>query len=262
MPRFERFVAIGDSTVEGLDDPRGDGRYRGWADRLAAHIASIEGSVAYANLGVRGRTTREILDEQLAPALAMRPQLAAVVCGTNDLLRGRFDAVALAADIEALQRPLIEQGATVVTFTLPDLSAIMPLARLLRSRLLVMNQVIRDVSARTGAIVCDLASYPVASDVRVWSGDRLHANSAGHARIAAALAWSLGLPGSDHSWSEPIPGDPPTGVGHFVMSELRWLNQHLLPWLWRHARGISSGDGITAKYPEFIQVTRDVSFGV
>ncbi len=255
MRRFERYVAIGDSTVEGLDDPRDDGRYRGWADRLAAHIATTQGSVSYANLGVRGRNTREIHDEQLGPALAMRPQLAAVVCGTNDLLRLRFDAVALANDIEAMQRALIASGATVITFTLPDLSAIMPLARLLRSRLLTMNQLIRDVSARTGAIVCDLAAYPVASDMRLWSGDRLHANSAGHARIAAALAWSLGLPGIDHSWSNPLPGNPPSGPAHFVASEFRWLRQYLLPWLWRHARGISSGDGITAKYPEFVEIT-------
>ena len=35
MRTFSRYVAIGDSTTEGLDDPDGAGGYRGWADRLA-----------------------------------------------------------------------------------------------------------------------------------------------------------------------------------------------------------------------------------
>jgi lysophospholipase L1-like esterase len=100
MRRFERYVAIGDSTVEGLDDPIGDGRYRGWADRLAERIAAAQGSVLYANLGIRGRTTRQVRDEQLAPALAMSPDLVVVVSGVNDLLRRRFDAAALRAVIE------------------------------------------------------------------------------------------------------------------------------------------------------------------
>ena len=32
---MRRYVAIGDSTVEGLEDPGPDGVYVGWADRLA-----------------------------------------------------------------------------------------------------------------------------------------------------------------------------------------------------------------------------------
>ena len=87
MARFDRYVAIGDSTAEGLDDPDGRGGYRGWADRLAERIARDQGGLLYANLALRGRRTREVLDEQLEKALAMRPDLALVVAGTNDLLR-------------------------------------------------------------------------------------------------------------------------------------------------------------------------------
>src|SRR6185436_10937152 len=35
LRRIERYVAIGDSSTEGLDDPRSAGGFRGWADRLA-----------------------------------------------------------------------------------------------------------------------------------------------------------------------------------------------------------------------------------
>jgi lysophospholipase L1-like esterase len=251
---FERYVAIGDSTVEGLDDPDGHGGYRGWANRLAERIAAAQGSLLYANLAIRGRTTRQIRAEQLAPALAMEPDLVTAVSGTNDLLRRHFDAAALRADIEALQTPFIQRGATVITFTLPDLSDIMPLARMLRGRLLQMNQAIRDACAASGAILCDFAAYSVASDSRLWSDDRLHANSAGHARIAEALAWHLGLPGADESWQEPLPSPPPSGVGRAVKAEAAWVRKHLLPWIWRHAHGRSSGDGIKPKHPRLVRI--------
>jgi len=254
MPRYERFVAIGDSTVEGLDDPDGHGGYHGWANRLAGRIANAQGSVLYANLGIRGRTTKQVRDEQLAPAVAMRPDLAAVVSGTNDLLRSSFDAEALRADVEAMQRALVDAGATVVTFTLPDLSPIMPIARMLRGRLLRMNDAIRAAAAETGAIVCDFANWPVASDARLWSPDRLHANSAGHARIAEALAEAVGVPGATRAWAEPLAPAPARGLAGFLADEGRWLRGYLLPWLWRHARGRSSGDGIRAKLPALTRI--------
>ena len=47
-------MAIGDSSTEGLEDPDGEGGYRGWADRLAEIIASAQAEpLYYANLGVR-----------------------------------------------------------------------------------------------------------------------------------------------------------------------------------------------------------------
>ena len=249
MPRFERYVAIGDSTVEGLDDPDGRGGYRGWADRLAERLAAEQGSVLYANLGIRGRTTRQIRGQQLDAALAMRPDLVAVVSGTNDLLKPRFDPEALRDDIEAMQRALVGAGATVITFTLPDLGDVMPLARTLRSRLVRMNDAIRDAGARSGTIVCDFAAHPVASDPRLWSDDRLHANAAGHARIADALADHLGLAGADGSWSNPLPAAPSPRWGDGLWAEAAWTRRYLLPWAWRHLRGRSSGDGIRPKLP-------------
>ena len=249
MPRFERFVAIGDSSVEGLDDPDGKGHYRGWADRLAAKLAAEQGSVRYANLAIRGRTTRQIRREQLDSAVAMLPDLVAVVSGTNDLLRPRFDHEALRDDVEGMLRTLTVSGATVITITLPNLGDVMPLARIFRGRLLQMNQIIRDAGLKTGAIVCDFAAYPVASDPRLWSDDRLHANTAGHARIADALADHLRLEGASNAWSLPLEDVPPQRWGESIRAEMAWTRRHLLPWLCRHAQGRSSGDGIKPKRP-------------
>lgn len=249
IQRFERYVAIGDSSTEGLDDPDGRGGFHGWANRLADRVAAIQGSLLYANLGVRGLKTRQILDRQLEPALALRPDLATLFSGTNDIVAREFDAGRVADDVETMQTALVGQGATVLTFTLPDLTPVMPLARRMVPRVLALNAALRQASARSGAVLVDVAAHPVASDPRLWSDDRLHANALGHARIAAALGHALGLPGSDESWAAPLPEiAPPTWLEH-AAAEVRWGRRHLIPWLWRHFRGRSSADGRSAKRP-------------
>ena len=256
MKRYERYVAIGDSTSEGLDDPDGRGGYRGWANRLAERLADQQGSVLYANLAIRGRTTRQIREQQLDRAVAMRPDLATVVAGTNDVLRRRFDPRTFGNDLEAMQSALTNVGATVLTFTLPDLTPVMPFARILGDRVMQLNDAIRNACARSDAILCDLAAHPVASDPRLWSADRLHANSIGHARIAEALAHHLGLPGATDAWAEPLPDRPQPTFADFVRAELAWTRGHLVPWMWRHLRGRSSGDGVREKLPALTPLHR------
>jgi lysophospholipase L1-like esterase len=248
-PRFERYVAIGDSSTEGLDDPDGNGGYRGWANRLAEKISAAQGSLRYANLGIRGRSTRRIRQEQLSPAAAMRPDLVTLFSGTNDVVKPRFDAGALARDVEHMQRTFIVRGAIVLTFTLPDLTPVLPLARPISGRIRLLNETLRSVSASTGALLVDLAAHPVASDPRLWSPDRLHANAVGHTRIAAALAHALGLPGTDETWAQPLPPAPLPTMLERLAAEVRWGRRFLLPWAWRHLRGSSLGDGLGPKRP-------------
>ena len=52
---YETYVAVGDSFTEGLDDRRPDGGYRGWADLVAAELATRTADFRYVNLAVRGR---------------------------------------------------------------------------------------------------------------------------------------------------------------------------------------------------------------
>ncbi len=263
---FARYVAIGDSSTEGLDDaiPGSDGLYRGWADRFAQHVAraradALPGSepLLYANLAIRGRKTRQVRDEQLAPALAMRPDLATVFSGTNDIIRRGFALDGVIADIRAMQQAFRDAGATVLTITMPDLSEVMPVAARLRDRLDEFNAAVRDVSRETGTLVVDLALHPFAGDPRFWSEDRLHANSEGHTRIAAALAHALGLPGSSDAWSVPPPPRRRASLVQRASQELRWTRKYLIPWVVRHARGRSSGDGVTAKRPQLTPVALD-----
>ncbi|MCW3005044.1 MAG: putative GDSL-like lipase [Conexibacter sp.] len=81
---WSRYVAVGDSTSEGLDDPHPDGSgYRGWTDRLAERLAELNPHLLYANLAVRGKLARQVREEQLEPALALAPDLATVVAGIS-----------------------------------------------------------------------------------------------------------------------------------------------------------------------------------
>lgn len=250
-PTFARYVAIGDSSTEGIDDPDGQGGYRGWSQRLAERIdAQQNNKLLYANLAIRGLTTRQVRDQQLDSALAMKPDLATLFCGTNDVTGLRFDATTVAADIAHMQRALVDAGATVLSFNLPDLTPLMPLARLIATRIKAMNQALAEASKKSGAILIDFAAYPVATDPRLWSEDRIHANSAGHARIAEALAQALNLPDSNDAWRQVFQTPWHPSLSQKCAAEVRWIIRHLLPWIWQSLRGQSAGDGRTCKRPD------------
>lgn len=225
-----KYVALGDSTVEGLEDPGPDGVYVGWADRFAQHLTSAHQDVRYANLAVRGLTAREVRGTQLAPALALGPDLAVVVAGVNDILRPRFDPRRLREDLFAMHRALRDAGADVLTFTMPDMGRVAPLAAVLRRRFEALNVITHDLQHRLGSMVVDLAAEPVASDPALWHDDRLHANSDGHRRIALALAEAVGIHAGD--WREPLPEAPRDALAAVVSRELAWVARHLLPWAW------------------------------
>ena len=258
---FHRYVALGDSSTEGLDDPDGAGGYRGWADRLAEQLAGVNPSLLYANLAVRGRLASQIRAEQLTAALALQPDVATVFAGVNDLLRPGFDLDRIAADVEHLQRTLVEAGARVLSFTMPDLSRVLPLARRLTPRVDGFNARMREVANRSGALLVEFGSHQVAGDPRLWAEDRLHANSQGHARIAAALAYALGLPGSDTSWTQPLDRPARLRPHELARAELVWTRRHLAPWVVRRVRGQSSGDGLACKRPALAPISPRDSIG-
>ena len=236
-----------------MEDPGPDGVYIGWADRFATHLDVMHPGLLYANLAVRGRTAQEVRQGQLRPALALAPDFAVVVAGVNDVLRPRLDRDALRDDLFAMHAELAAAGARVLTFTMPDMARVAPLAVVLRRRLQFLNSVTLECRARYGSIVVDLASVPAAGHPALWHNDRLHANSEGHRRIAAALAAAVGCEVED--WrAEPPPMPEPNPV-RVALVEAAWLGSHLLPWAWEHARRQPMGDDFTCKRPNLLPVT-------
>ena len=261
--RWTRFVAVGDSFTEGLDDPRGDGTHRGWADRIAEELAEQTPSLCYANLAVRGRLLARIVDEQVPAALALRPDLVSLAGGGNDVMRPRADLPALERMLTDGAQRLRDAGCDVLMFTTVDPSRREPGSRrvlpYLRGQIAGFNDGVRRAAERTGAVLVDLGgAEEVFDDPRLFSTDRLHLSSRGHEVVTRAVLEALGV-SDDGSWREPAPpADAPLWVLR-RLADLHWAASHGLPWVHRRLAGRSSGDVVQPKRPVLEPVREPVS---
>lgn len=245
------FVAVGDSFTEGLQDEQGpDRRHRGWADRVAAALAEREGGIRYANLAVRGRLLGEVVAEQVPVARRLEPDLVSFQAGGNDILRPRAD---LPAILDRYDRAVAGLPGRAILFTVVLRTGGGRTAGRLAARFAEYNSGVRATAQRHGATVVDLAEVAVMRDPRVWHEDRLHLAPEGHARIAAAVLEAIGGPVDDW-WRTELPGSPRATRRAALAEEARWVRVHLLPWVARRIRGVSSGDGISPKHVDLVDV--------
>lgn len=264
---WQRYIAVGDSFTEGLSDPDPGrpGEFRGWADRLAEHLAAAapSGQIEYANLAVRGRLLPQVLTEQLPVALAAEPDLVSLVAGGNDLLRPGADPDRLAADLEAAVVSIRRAGADVLLATGVDPRQT-PIIRRTRGRVGVFNAHLWSIAARQGAVVLDQWGAAWIQDARLWdAGDRIHLTEEGHRRTALAAAAALGVPvaGDGTDWRAPLEPAPPLPPREVLLQEVAWVRGFVLPWIGRRLRGRSSGDGRAAKRPTPERVTARAAVG-
>jgi lysophospholipase L1-like esterase len=246
--RLTSWVAVGDSFTEGLSDEAPDGTYVGWADRLAAFLATRDPDFRYANLAIRGKLLREIVDEQVPVAVRVKPDLVTMCGGGNDLIVPGCDLDALAEEYEQAVVELRAAGCEVVMFTGPD-PRNQPVVRRVRGKVAIYNGHLRAIADRHGAMLVDLWAMKPLVDVRAWSDDRLHFSAEGHRRIALRTAEVLGVPGAD-DWREPFPPAAEMPWLRLRQADLAWTRTHLLPWVRRQLRGESMGDGVLPKRPE------------
>jgi lysophospholipase L1-like esterase len=238
-----RYVAIGDSFSEGVGDELPDGRTRGWADLTAQGWANALGDrIEYANLAIRGKLVWPIVEEQLEPALALKPTHLSFNGGGNDMLRPRADLVRVADAFERVLRRCDEDGVTLILLSGANPSAQLPLGRLIQRR---GDELSRAVEARVehrDDVVRalnwhdhELGSPPF------WSEDRLHMSARGHHRVAARVLDALGHTPPPEWWALPDAG-PRSARGW------AYYREHVGPWVRRRMTGTSSGDGRQAKY--------------
>ncbi|WBB65728.1 SGNH/GDSL hydrolase family protein [Micromonospora sp. WMMD812] len=247
--RWRSFVAVGDSFTEGMDDPYPDGTYRGWADLVATRLAAEAGpDFRYANLAIRGRLFPNIVDQQVPEAVAMKPDLISFAAGGNDVLRRTFDGADLISRFDEVVRELRSGGADVIVFRFADVMARLPGQRLVAPRVELLNQAVGETAERHGAILVDLYADDTYLNPMLWSTDRLHLSPAGHRRVAGQVLTALGV-GCDEEWLMVPPHPAPTPWLASRAADLRWVGQHLAPWLKRRLTGRSSGDTVTAKRP-------------
>jgi lysophospholipase L1-like esterase len=215
---WSRYVALGDSFTEGIGDPepRSPGGHRGWADRVAEVLSQQTDDFAYANLAVRGKLIKQILNEQVEPAVALRPDLITISAGGNDVIRPGTDPDVIAQLFDDAVSRLSVDGATIVVFTGVDVG-FSPVFRGIRGKVAIYNENVRAVAARHDCIVAD--------------------------------QWALTDIQNDLQPMEPEPL-PPRTWRQARSEDLSWAREYLVPWVVRRIRHQSSGDHVTAKRPD------------
>lgn len=246
---WHRYVAIGDSFTEGVGDPEPGlpNGVRGWADRVAEVLSAGSDDFAYANLAVRGKLIRQILDDQIEPALALRPDLITISAGGNDVIRPGHDPDTVGALFEDAVARLSRDGATIVVFTGID-TDFTPVFRGIRGKIAIYNENIRGIADRYGCIVADQWALKSIQDMRFFSDDRLHMNPLGHHEVARMVLRALDVP-NDLQPMRPDPL-PARGWREARAGDLVWAREYLVPWVLRRLRHTSSGDHILPKRPE------------
>ncbi|WP_442860539.1 SGNH/GDSL hydrolase family protein [Arthrobacter sp. zg-Y820] len=246
---WHRFVALGDSFTEGIGDPNPDspGGHRGWADRVAEELARDRDNFAYANLAIRGRLLNKIIEEQLQPALDLRPDLVTICAGGNDVIRPGGDPDKLAEKMDAAIARLAGSGATVVLFTGPDLGTT-PVLGSVRARVAVYNENLRTIAARRDVVIADMWALRELSNREMWAPDRLHFSPLGHHTIAMMVLDTLAVAHTLEP-SEPKPLQAKNWRTART-EDLSWAREYFMPWVVRRVRHRSSGDGIAAKRPD------------
>lgn len=189
---WKRFAVLGDSLAEGLGEPTPGYRTLPWADRTREALARRQPGLAYLNLGLRDLLAAEVRERQLARALEFGPDLAAVVCGGNDLLRPNVDLDAVQGELDTLVGELRASGATVVTYCLMNIISAYPELEPLSEGMQALNARVREVSAAHGALVVDMWGHPACAEKSMYSSDLLHSSMRGHGLLAAETVKRLG----------------------------------------------------------------------
>lgn len=228
------YVALGDSITVGMGDPvPGASRsWRGWPALLAEGLREP----SLYNLATAGAQTADVARDQLPTALALAPDIASVVVGTNDTLRASFHPGRIAAAVAHTVGTLRDHGIVVLTMRLPDPGRMFglpdSLARPLARRIHQVNAVLDEVAARYRTLHFDAASDPATYDRRMWAADRLHPNERGHRRIACHFHDLLAADGYPVG---PRPDPDPSNPPPTRRAEITWLATAGLLWLFRRS---------------------------
>lgn len=256
LRRWDSYVAIGDSFTEGMADPVDpddpNNLMFGWADRLAWELsrrrvaAGLE-PLKYANLAIRGRKLTQVAAEQVAPALQMQPALLSIVAGGNDLVRVPRDPDRLSRLLESIVVSAREAGCDVLMGTIQD-SKGSPIISSMRPYTAEFNANIWSIAQRHGCYVLDQWGLRPIRTMNPWADDRFHLRAVGHEIMMNHALRALGLEPNFPEYDQMFHD---SGVTRWSFRQNRdWAKNHLWPWVKRHARGRSSGDGRVAKFPQ------------
>jgi lysophospholipase L1-like esterase len=226
------FAALGDSITLGVGDPAPGGGWRGWAAFLAQSLPGGH----LVNLAANGARAADVERAQLPRALELRPDVASVIVGTNDILRAGFDAAAIQAALAHVTGSLSAAGAVVLTMRLPDPGLMLglppALARPLARRIQVINEAMDELAGRFGTLHFDAAAEAVTYERRMWSADRLHPSERGHRYIAGCFHDRLAAHGQ---LVGPRPAAEPTSPPPTRCDTAAWMATKGTAWVLRRS---------------------------
>jgi acyl-CoA thioesterase I len=187
------YVALGDSTVEGVGASRRD---RNYVSRVHARLRERYPAARVENLGVGGATSGDVLKRQLDRAIALSPHLITLSVGPNDITRGvtvaRYERT-MTAILESLAR---KTPAVVVVNLLPDLAVTHrfrggPYEDQVGRLTVEYNDVLRRLVPAHGAELVDVyapSQREVPQHPELLAADGYHPSDAGYA-FWADLMW-------------------------------------------------------------------------
>lgn len=191
---WRRFVALGDSLVEGLGDPVDGYASRAWTETAAQAFKEVHPDFEFLNLGKRYITSQQVRETQLQPALDFEPDLATVMAGGNDF-GDPFDPEAIERELDAIVGALSETGATVFTLSLPNVvrCGLYPekLIEVLGPRIVTHREITTRIARRYDTIFFDYYTHPTGDDPATISSDLMHPNMRGQAILADVVLQGL-----------------------------------------------------------------------
>lgn len=186
-----KYVALGDSTGVGVGAAQGGG----YVDRLATRLRASGAEVDLVNLCVSGATTKDVLQSQLAQAIAAGPTLITLGIGINDAGHGG-PVEAFAQNFEQIAEKLTATGAPVVITNIPDMS-LAPVTKMagisdtwVKDRIRAFNQVIADIAARRRLLTFDMFTTSrelIPDHPEFFSSDGFHPSAEGYEAWASRM---------------------------------------------------------------------------
>jgi acyl-CoA thioesterase-1 len=187
------YVALGDSTVEGVGASRPDLNY---VSRLHARVRARYPNARVTNLGVGGATSADVMARQLDRAVKRQPDLVTLSIGPNDITRG-IPVTQYEHNLDAiLGRLRHETTALIVVNLLPDLAVTPRFARgaqvdVVGRQTVLFNEALARKAREHGVELVDLylpsREEVPAQPALLWR-DGYHPSDAGYARWAE-LMW-------------------------------------------------------------------------
>jgi lysophospholipase L1-like esterase len=242
-------VAIGDSLSEGLGDFGFEVRRDncGWTDRLAA-LLSLEAAkrkveFQYANLALRGSKLSRIMTEQLEAALRLQPDLVTIMAGSNDMFASKAKLPELERVFREGLQLLIAAGCDVVVANTINPIHLRVFAKM-APRAERLSLMLERVSAEFGVRIVDVYGIDSFSELYYWAEDMVHFSGHGHVKVANRAAEVLGL---SHRMPEASLEEM-TAPSRTFFATIEWVRVHVIPFISRRIRKVSSGDGMRPKH--------------